>query len=90
MLIVNRSPVLYAESFFCLGDFHFDVGRGRHLLTIARMQMVYNKFLYFETFLPLDNLLRSTRNLENLMIIPDILVCFQYTISLCKMYIDPL
>ncbi|KAG5570970.1 hypothetical protein H5410_060736 [Solanum commersonii] len=34
--------------------------------------MVYNKLLYFKTFLPLDNLLRSTRNLENLMIIPDI------------------
>ncbi|KAG5570930.1 hypothetical protein H5410_060696 [Solanum commersonii] len=52
-------------------DFQFDVGKGRHLLTVAGMQMVDNKFLYSKTFLPLDNLLRSTHNLENLIIFPD-------------------
>ncbi|KAG5571156.1 hypothetical protein H5410_060922 [Solanum commersonii] len=47
---MNRAHVLYSASFFCLGDFQFDLGKGRHLLTVAGMQMVDNKFLYFKTF----------------------------------------
>ncbi|XP_027769299.1 uncharacterized protein LOC114075190 [Solanum pennellii] len=35
------------------------------------MQMVNNKFLYFKTFLPVDNLLRLSHNLKNLMIFSD-------------------
>ncbi|KAG5570956.1 hypothetical protein H5410_060722 [Solanum commersonii] len=75
------------ENIFCQA-FVFDVGRGRHLLTI--MQMVDKKFLYFKTLIPLDNLLRSTRNLENLMIFPDMPESFQFTIFLCQINIDPL
>ncbi|KAG5620061.1 hypothetical protein H5410_005279 [Solanum commersonii] len=37
--------------------------------------MVDNRFLYFKTFIPvLDNLLKSIRNLENLMIFLDLLL----------------
>ncbi|KAG5570966.1 hypothetical protein H5410_060732 [Solanum commersonii] len=43
---------------------NFDVGRGSHLLIVGKMQMVDNKFLYFKTFLPLDNLLRSTSDFQ--------------------------
>ncbi|KAG5570931.1 hypothetical protein H5410_060697 [Solanum commersonii] len=49
----------------------FHIARGRHLLTVGGMQMADNELFYFKIFLPLDNILRSTRNLTNLMIFHD-------------------
>lgn len=35
-----------------LGDFRFDIERGRYLLTIVGMQIVDNNFLCYKIFLP--------------------------------------
>ncbi|KAG5570960.1 hypothetical protein H5410_060726 [Solanum commersonii] len=70
--IIWQAFVVLMSYYFLPGDLQFDVGRGRYLLIVARMQMVDNNFLYFKTFHPLDNLLRSTRNLEDLMTFLDL------------------
>ncbi|KAG5571131.1 hypothetical protein H5410_060897, partial [Solanum commersonii] len=55
-----------------LGNFQFDVGKGRTLLSIARMYMVDNKFLYFKTFNPPPPTRQPLKvELGNLMIFPD-------------------
>ncbi|KAH0682499.1 hypothetical protein KY285_020010 [Solanum tuberosum] len=46
------NELILSSWFVKVSDFHFDVGRGRRLLSIAGMQMVDNKFLYFKTFVP--------------------------------------
>lgn len=53
LIVINRDPVLHSDLFFSLGDFKFDVERGRHLFIVVGIEMVDNKFLYFKIFVPL-------------------------------------
>ncbi|KAG5619856.1 hypothetical protein H5410_005074 [Solanum commersonii] len=76
LLVSTRcvNELILSSWFIKVSDFHFDVGRGRCLLTIAGMQMVDNKFLYFKIFVPPT---RQPLKLENLMIFPD-RTCYPY------------
>ncbi|KAG5609900.1 hypothetical protein H5410_021181 [Solanum commersonii] len=90
MLIVNRAPVLSSASLFCLGNFHLMLEKEDISLPLLKCRwLTISSCISKLSFHLLDNLLRTTPKLQNLMIFPNTMVYFlfisYFAISLCQM-----